>query len=110
MLEFVGLGKRLSHKPGELSGGELQRVAIARALAKKPSILLMDEPTGNVDSTTRDVLLDLILRINQKSDLTIVIATHDQDIAKFCHRTVELLDGEVVEVKTLRSKFESEGD
>lgn len=94
-LEFVGLQARLNHKPGELSGGEQQRVAIARAIVQEPRILLMDEPTGNVDSETKKLLLDLIYRINQEKHLSIIIASHDPSIKHICNRIIELIDGEI---------------
>ena len=96
LLETVGLKERVDHKPAELSGGERQRVAIARALANNPKFLLMDEPTGNIDSTTAEEILDLIKRLNEDKGVTIVVVTHDQRIASQARRAVQMLDGLIV--------------
>jgi putative ABC transport system ATP-binding protein len=93
ILQMVGLEDRMHHKPSELSGGEQQRVAIARALAKSPKYLLMDEPTGNVDTKTRDKIMELIINLNQKYRMTIIIITHDPAIAKRAKRQIHLVDG-----------------
>lgn len=95
MLELVGLGHRLKHKPRELSGGEMQRAAIARALVTTPQLLLADEPTGNLDRRTGDDILEVLLRLNQDRGLTIVLVTHDQHIAASAHRTIQLVEGKV---------------
>jgi len=95
-LEFVGLGKRLKHKPNQLSGGEQQRVAIARAIAGKPKILLADEPTGNLDSVNARNIMDLFRRMNREIGLTIVMATHNLQLIKYCDRVVRLMDGEII--------------
>jgi len=96
LLEEVGLGNRLTHKPTELSGGEQQRVAIARALANRPRILLADEPTGNLDSTRARELLALLREMVDKSGLTVVLVTHDRDLAaEFADRTIFMKDGRV---------------
>ncbi len=96
LLEEVGLGERLTHKPTELSGGEQQRVAIARALANRPRILLADEPTGNLDSTRARELLALLRNMIDKSGLTVVLVTHDRDLAaEFADRTIFMKDGRV---------------
>ena len=97
ILTAVGLGERLDHTPPELSGGQQQRVTIARALAQDPEFLLMDEPTGNIDTKTRDDILDLIKRLNKEKNLTIIIITHDPYVAKLTDRIVYLVDGQVTE-------------
>ena len=99
LLETVGLKERVDHKPAELSGGERQRVAIARALANNPKFLLMDEPTGNIDSTTAEEILDLVKRLNEDKGVTIVVVTHDQRIASQARRAVQMLDGLIVREK-----------
>ncbi|MFO7651901.1 MAG: ABC transporter ATP-binding protein [bacterium] len=95
LLELVGLAHRLSHRPTELSGGEMQRVAIARALVNGPRLLLADEPTGNLDTTTRDDVFRLLASLNRDSALTIVVATHDWSLEPRFSRVVRLEDGEV---------------
>jgi putative ABC transport system ATP-binding protein len=96
-VERVGLGGRLSHRPIELSGGEQQRVAIARALVNQPSILLADEPTGNLDSHTGIEVMELIRNLNLSSAMTVVLVTHEQAIAeKYAARMISLADGKVV--------------
>ncbi len=94
VLEQVGLGNRMSHKPNELSGGQRQRVAIARALVNKPAIILADEPTGNLDSKTSVEIMALLEDIHKLGN-TIILVTHEEDIAKFAHRIVRLKDGVV---------------
>ena len=96
LLETVGLKERVNHKPAELSGGERQRVAIARALANNPKFLLMDEPTGNIDSKTAKEIIELVMRLNEEKGATIIIVTHDQQIASQAKRTVQMLDGLIV--------------
>ncbi|MFO7652165.1 MAG: ABC transporter ATP-binding protein [bacterium] len=95
LLELVGLGRRISHRPTELSGGEMQRVAIARALVNGPRLLLADEPTGNLDTTTRDDVFRLLASLNRDSGLTIVVATHDWSLESRFSRVIRLEDGEV---------------
>jgi putative ABC transport system ATP-binding protein len=93
-LEKVELGSRMTHRPNELSGGQRQRVAIARALVNNPSILLADEPTGNLDSKTGAEIMSLFARLHQSGN-TIVLVTHEADVAAFAHRTIHLRDGQV---------------
>jgi putative ABC transport system ATP-binding protein len=95
-LDLVGLGQRADHLPDELSGGECQRVAIARALVMAPRVLLADEPTGNLDTTTGREILDLLGRINREIGSTLVMVTHDADAAAACHRILSLKDGKLV--------------
>ena len=96
LLDAVGLGERVSHRPRELSGGERQRVAIARSLANGPKLLLADEPTGNLDSTNAAQIIDLLLEIHRERGMTIVIVTHDLAIAGRTNRIVRMLDGQIV--------------
>jgi putative ABC transport system ATP-binding protein len=93
LLETVGLKERMNHKPAELSGGEQQRVAIARALANTPRFLLMDEPTGNIDSKTANEIMGLIKRLNGEKGVTIIMVTHDQRLATQAKRAVQMFDG-----------------
>lgn len=97
VLEQVGLGHRLSHKPSELSGGEMQRAAIARALAGDPEIILADEPTGNLDASTGQGVLDLLRDLNRERGLTMIVVTHDLNIAQQTDRVVRLVQGRIEE-------------
>ena len=93
LLADLGLSERLTHKPSELSGGEQQRVAIARALINRPAVLFADEPSGNLDSKTKEELHSLFFRLRDKYGQTIVIVTHDPDLAKMCDRSLYMVDG-----------------
>ncbi|MEO5803277.1 MAG: ABC transporter ATP-binding protein [Verrucomicrobiota bacterium] len=95
LLNRVGLGERMEHRPYELSGGEQQRVAIARALINEPDLILADEPTGNLDSHTGDEILDLICSLRSERNATLVIATHSARLAARAPKVIELLDGEI---------------
>jgi putative ABC transport system ATP-binding protein len=99
LLETVGLKERANHKPAELSGGERQRVAIARALANNPKFLLMDEPTGNIDSKTANEIIELVKKLNDENGVTIIVVTHDQHIALQTKRSVQMLDGLIIQEK-----------
>jgi putative ABC transport system ATP-binding protein len=103
VMEQVGLGNRVDHKPNELSGGQRQRVAIARALVNNPAIILADEPTGNLDSKTSVEIMGLFEEIHQKGN-TIILVTHEEDIAKYAHRIVRLKDG-LIESDTLNKEI-----
>jgi len=96
LLETVGLKERMKHKPAELSGGERQRVAIARALANNPEFLLMDEPTGNIDSKTAKEIIGLVKRLNKDEGVTIIMITHDQQLATQAKRIMKMLDGSII--------------
>jgi ABC-type lipoprotein export system ATPase subunit len=96
LLEKVGLDARMDHHPSQLSGGQQQRVAIARALANQPAILLADEPTGNLDSHTSQEVMDLFRQLNQEEGITLIVVTHNQEVAEHARRTIVLRDGEVV--------------
>src|SRR5512141_1288837 len=102
-LEHVGLTDRIHHKPNELSGGQRQRVAIARALVNRPSILLADEPTGNLDSQTGNEIMALFDRLHEQGN-TIVLVTHEHDISEYAHRVIHLKDG-MIESDDRREKF-----
>lgn len=96
LLNLVGLGDRLDHHPGQLSGGQQQRVAIARALSTDPSILMGDEPTGNLDSRTSREVIDLFRQLNESKSLTVILVTHDLAVAKNARRNIVLRDGKII--------------
>jgi putative ABC transport system ATP-binding protein len=97
LLGTVGLAERMNHKPGELSGGEQQRVAIARALANNPKFLLMDEPTGNIDSKAAGEIIGLIKTLNEEKAVTVIMVTHDQRLASQSKRIVQMFDGSIIQ-------------
>ncbi|QDV46870.1 Macrolide export ATP-binding/permease protein MacB [Stieleria neptunia] len=114
VLDQVGLGDRYHHHPSQLSGGQQQRVAIARALVNRPSILMGDEPTGNLDSQTSREVIALFQELNEKQGITVILVTHDPNIARNSKRTIVLRDGEVVEDTTdfakAKAALDAEGD
>ena len=95
LLELVGLGHRMDHHPGQMSGGQQQRVAIARSLINNPPLLLADEPTGNLDSTTTEEILQTFKKLNLEEGLTIIIVTHEPDVGKHCSRIIRMRDGRI---------------
>ncbi|MBO4447118.1 MAG: ABC transporter ATP-binding protein [Bacteroidales bacterium] len=96
LLETVGLGARISHKPAALSGGEQQRVAVARALVNSPAVLFADEPTGNLDSATKEEIHKLFFSLRESTGQTMVIVTHDDGLAQMCDRCLRMKDGEII--------------
>ena len=96
LLQLVGLGKRLSHKPTQMSGGQQQRVGIARAFVCKPKIIFADEPTGNLDSKTTREVMELMVNLCRKYKETLVLVTHDRDLALYADRIITLADGEII--------------
>jgi putative ABC transport system ATP-binding protein len=110
MLELVGLGNRTDHHPNQLSGGQQQRVAIARALINNPSILLADEPTGNLDTRTSIEVMGIFQRLNQERGITVVLITHETDIAEYGTRTVIFRDGQVVADKAVARRRQAQDE
>src|SRR6266699_674619 len=104
LIERVGLSDRIKHRPSELSGGQMQRVAIARSMVNSPSLILLDEPTGAVDTETAQQLVDLLKRLNSEDQVTIVVVTHDTDISAQAKRQVRLKDGRVLTDERLGSR------
>ena len=97
LLSDMGLGERFGHKPSELSGGEQQRVAIARAIINRPAVLFADEPSGNLDSNTKREIHKLFFDLRDRYGLTVIIVTHDKDLAKMSDRMIEMSDGRIVD-------------
>ncbi len=106
LLESVGLADRLDHYPVQLSGGEQQRVALARAFVRKPPVVMADEPTGNLDSTNGRHVLEMLLDLNRQEQTTLILVTHDRDLASQADRLITLKDGEVVSDELVRSAAE----
>lgn len=104
LLELVGLGERVNHRPNELSGGQQQRVAIARSLANDPEVILADEPTGNLDSKSGAVVINFLKELNKKEKKTIILVTHDPDVAKHADKIYYLKDGKILKVENKRGK------
>jgi lipoprotein-releasing system ATP-binding protein len=97
LLDELGIHSRQTHRPGELSGGEQQRVAVARALVLTPKVVLADEPTGNLDTATGEELFRILLRLNAQKGITFAVVTHNESLARRCHRIFEMVDGRVVD-------------
>lgn len=99
LLDSVGLKDKAKYMPTKLSGGERQRVAIARALANKPSIILADEPTGSLDSKTNQMILEQLTKLHEEENVTLIMVTHDMNVAKLGDRIIEVLDGKIINVE-----------
>ena len=97
----MGLADRIKHRPSELSGGEQQRVAVARALAKDPPIILADEPTGNLDSRSSKEIMSILTSLHTEQNITLVMITHDPNIARYCQRIIHIQDGQIVSEEKL---------
>ncbi len=110
LLKRVGLGHRLQHRPGEMSGGEQQRAAIARALINQPKLILADEPTGNLDSSTGKEVMALLQNLNKEQGVNLIVVTHDPDVAKFADRVVHLKDGEIEKIEILNQAQKKKND
>jgi putative ABC transport system ATP-binding protein len=110
LLEAVGLGTRAHHTPSQLSGGQQQRVAIARSLIAEPEILLADEPTGNLDSRTSIEIMDILQRLNREKRITVILITHEHDIAEYGTRTIVFRDGRVVEDREVKKRRDARAE
>lgn len=108
LLKLLGLGDRMNHRPSQLSGGQQQRVALARALANNPPLLLCDEPTGNLDSESSEVVMNALRDVQQKMGTTVVVVTHDMDVASQMDRLISLVDGRIAEDVDARSTAQME--
>ena len=104
MLKAVGLGDRLRHRPNQMSGGQQQRVGIARAFVAKPNVIFADEPTGNLDTKTTDDVMRLMVSMCRKHNLTLILVTHDLEIAEYADRIVHIIDGSIVSIEDNREK------
>jgi putative ABC transport system ATP-binding protein len=104
LLDAVGLGDRIDHRPHQLSGGQQQRVAVARALVNEPELVLADEPTGNLDSRTSDEIMELLQRLNAERGVTVVVITHEADIADYAERVIAFKDGLVLEDRAVKNR------
>jgi putative ABC transport system ATP-binding protein len=100
-LARVGLAERVRHRPGELSGGEQQRVAVARAVAKDPPIILADEPTGNLDSQSSREVMEILSGLSSEQEMTLIMVTHDSNIAHYCNRIIHIQDGQIINEEKL---------
>jgi putative ABC transport system ATP-binding protein len=110
LLETMGLGERMGHRPSQLSGGEQQRVAISRSLVNEPEIILGDEPTGNLDTQTGMKILDLLKNLNREKGYTIIVVTHDMRITKYCDRVIHIMDGKIIREEHLKGKHIKKGN
>ena len=110
MLDLVGLGKRMKHRPNQMSGGQQQRVGIARAFVAKPKVVFADEPTGNLDTKTTDDVMRLMVRMCRKYNITLIVVTHDIEIARYTDRIVHIIDGEITSIEKNESVYSPDED